>query len=254
MSDIRNASDTCGPAPYWQSRDGRIVLYKGDCLDVLPLLPAGCAGAVITDPPYAAETHKDARSGKAPKKRGGLVTFAPLTADDIRARFAECGRVSDRWLVATMEFRHAAQMEVTPPDGYLFIRCGVWTKPDGAPQFTGDRPAQGWESIAILHRLGSGRLRWNGGGRPAVFRHGVERDGQYPTQKPLPLVREFVELFSDPDDLVLDPFCGSGTTLVAAAERGRRAIGIDISDEALTVAARRLENLTAQGALFGGAS
>lgn len=253
-----NGADASGlhglPAPYWQSRDGRIVLYKGDCLDVLPGLPADCAGMTCTDPPFDPRTHNNARSGKAPKKRGGLITFKPLSFEDVRDRFQAAARVSRRWLVSTMEFRHAARMEAAPPDGYLFIRCGVWTKTDGAPQFTGDRPGQGWESIAFMHRVGSGRLRWSGGGRSSVWHTGVQRDAQWPSQKPLAMVRDFVELFSDPDDLVLDPFCGSGTTLVAAAERGRRAIGIDISDEALTVAARRLENLTAQGALFGGAS
>jgi site-specific DNA-methyltransferase (adenine-specific) len=241
-------------APYWQSPCGRVVLHHGDCLDVLPTLPPESAGFVCSDPPYAEATHADARSGKAPKKRGGLVTFASLTADDIRARFAAAGRVVSRWLVATMEFRHAAALEAAPPDGYLFIRCGVWTKPDGAPQFTGDRPAQGWESIAILHRLGSGRLKWNGGGRSSVFHHNVQRSAEYPTQKPLALVREFVELFSDPGDVVLDPFCGSGTTLVAALERGRRAIGIDIDERALSIARTRCEVVLKQGALFGGAA
>jgi site-specific DNA-methyltransferase (adenine-specific) len=241
-------------SPYWSSPDGRIVLHHGDCLDVLPTLPADSAGMVCTDPPYAEETHGDARSGKVPKKRGGLVTFASLTAADIRARFAAAGRVARRWLIATMEFRHSAALEVEPPDGYLFIRCGVWTKPDGAPQFTGDRPAQGWESIAIMHRLGSGRLKWNGGGRSSVFHHNVQRSGEYPTQKPLPLIREFVELFSDPDDVVLDPFCGSGTSLVAALERGRRAIGIDIDEKALRIARARCEAVLGQGSLFGAVS
>ena len=244
--------EAAAPQPYWQSPCGRVVLYHGDCLDVLPALPADSAGLVCTDPPYAAETHGDARSGKAPKKRGGLVTFASLTADDIRARFTAAGRVARRWLVATMEFRHVAALELSPPEGYLFIRAGVWTKPNGAPQFTGDRPAQGWESIAVMHRVGSGRLKWNGGGRSSVFHHAVERDAAYPTQKPLSLIREFVTLFSDPGDLVLDPFCGSGTTLVAALERGRRAIGIDISAEALGIARSRCEAVLGQANLFGG--
>ena len=67
-----------------------------------------------------------------------------------------------------------------------------------------------------------------------------ERTG-YPTQKPLALLERIVALASRPGDVVLDPFCGSGTTLVAAAVLGRRAIGIDASEAAVALARSRLE-------------
>ncbi|MEO7094183.1 MAG: site-specific DNA-methyltransferase, partial [Polyangiales bacterium] len=66
-----------------------------------------------------------------------------------------------------------------------------------------------------------------------------ERTG-YPTQKPLVLLERLVAAHSRPGDLVLDPCCGSGTTLVAARTLGRRAIGIDASPEAIRVASARL--------------
>jgi DNA modification methylase len=65
----------------------------------------------------------------------------------------------------------------------------------------------------------------------------------YPTQKPLALLRRIVNLVTDPGDLVGDFFCGSGTTLVAAASQNRRAIGADIARDALRVAAARLMDL-----------
>lgn len=66
-----------------------------------------------------------------------------------------------------------------------------------------------------------------------------ERTG-YPTQKPLALLERFVLAHSRAGDLVLDPFCGSGTTLAAAAKHGRSAIGIDKSPEAVRIARSRL--------------
>ena len=66
-----------------------------------------------------------------------------------------------------------------------------------------------------------------------------ERTG-YPTQKPLLLLERIIEICTDTDDLVLDPFCGSGTTLVAAKLLGRSSIGIDISEDAVDLAQRRL--------------
>lgn len=68
-----------------------------------------------------------------------------------------------------------------------------------------------------------------------------ERTG-YPTQKPILLLERIIKIASNEGDLVLDPFCGSGTTLVAANLLNRRAIGIDVSENAITIAQQRLEN------------
>lgn len=54
-------------------------------------------------------------------------------------------------------------------------------------------------------------------------------DRTHPTQKPIPLLRHLIELFTDPDDVVIDPFAGSGSTLIAAANMGRKAYGFEIS-------------------------
>lgn len=68
-----------------------------------------------------------------------------------------------------------------------------------------------------------------------------ERTG-YPTQKPVLLLERIIKLATNKGDLILDPFCGSGTTLVAAALHERKAIGIDISEEAVEITRRRIEN------------
>jgi site-specific DNA-methyltransferase (adenine-specific) len=80
-----------------------------------------------------------------------------------------------------------------------------------------------------------------------------ERTG-YPTQKPVLLLDRIVHLASDAGDRVLDPFCGSGTTLVAARDRGRVAYGIDISADAIELAQRRLAtgSVTRSAVLEGG--
>ena len=65
----------------------------------------------------------------------------------------------------------------------------------------------------------------------------------YPTQKPLALLEMIIKASSNPGDLVLDPFCGSGTTCVAAAKLGRRWIGIDLSEKATVLANKRLSEL-----------
>ena len=97
----------------------------------------------------------------------------------------------------------------------------------------------GWEGVAICHR--KGKKRWNGGGHHAFweFPKGSAKYG-HPTGKPLALFKSFVQAFTEPGETILDPFMGSGTTLRAAKDTGRKAIGIDIREAYCEVAAKRL--------------
>lgn len=223
--------------PYYVDERAGITIYHGDCREVLPSVSADVC---ITDPPYGRTTHEGARTGDETET---LVDFASITADELRSAFA----LMDvrRWVVATLEWQAVSPLESSPPPGLRFVRMGVWVKPNGAPQFTGDRPATGWEAVAILHREG-GPMSWNGGGHHAVWEF-PKINGEHPTQKPAALVRKFVALFSDPGETVLDPFMGSGTTLRAAKDLGRKAIGIEIEERYCEIAAKRL----GQEVLFG---
>jgi DNA modification methylase len=129
--------------------------------------------------------------------------------------------------------------------GLQHIRIGQWVKLNATPQFTGDRPATGAEAVVISHP--KGRKRWNGGGTHAVWTHAIAIDrastGEercHTTQKPVPLMLELVSLFTDPGELVLDAFCGSGTTGVACLRLGRRFIGIEKDSKYAAVARERL--------------
>lgn len=232
--------------PYYDHAG--IQIFHGDCREVLRSLPDESVDFVLTDPPYSAHVHENAKSNRDGKQGTKFIDFESITEAELRALFGDVSRIARRWVVATMEWRHVASFDAAPPDGLRFLRFGVWVKPDGMPQISGDRPAQGWEAIAFMHK-GDGRPRWNGGGRSSVFAHNVAR-GLHPTEKPLPLATELVRLMSDDGDLVLDPFMGSGTTLRAAKDVGRRAIGIEIEERYCEIAARRLS----QEVLFGGAA
>lgn len=225
-------------------------LRLGDCLDPvngLASLPDKSVDVVITDPPYGDETHDGARGGKGDTK---LVTFESISIEGLRAVLEACARVTRRWLVATLEWRHVLPLERNPPAGLRFVRHGIWVKPNGAPQFTGDRPATGWEAVAIFHAETDGRMRWNGGGNHAVWNFPKAGDNVHPTQKPLPLIESFVSLFSEPGETVLDPFAGSGTTGVAAIRLGRRFLGWEKDAKYHAAAVKRLSAAREQLGLF----
>jgi len=220
--------------PYYQ-QDG-ITIYHGDCRD---LCHAGLIkpSLIVTDPPFDAITHAGARTGSADRV---LVDFASVTQEELLEYFKLLATVCSGWQIAFVDWRHVGYLEAhLPKDVLELVRFGVWVKPNGMPQYSGDRPAMGWEAIAFMHP--PGKKKWNGGGRSSVFTCNFEQDGRvHPTQKPLPLVGELLNLFANPGDLVFDPFMGSGTTLMAAKLRGINAIGCEIDESHCEAAASRL--------------
>lgn len=230
-------------APYYQ--DELVTLYHGDCREVMAGLEDASVDCVITDPPYDAKTHNghnrfhELSAGTT----GEVIAFRPFTHDEQLAIFAELGRISRGWVIATLAVSTAFAFYNQPPAGLRCLRVGAWVKPNPSPQITGDRPGQGWEPIIFLHRDGV-RSRWNGGGKSGVWIHNtVQREG-HPTVKPLPMVADWVRLFTNRGDLIFEPFSGSGTTLVAAKQEGRRAIGVELEEKYCELAARRLSQDT----------
>lgn len=229
--------------PYYQ--DENITLYHGDCREVLDagVLPDS-VDLVLTDPPYSEWTHENAKSSTG--TRGTAVKaigFEPLTGQELTGLFERFGRLSNRWVVSTLDYRHAFQLENTPPRGLRYVRTGVWVKTNPMPSLNGDRPAHGWEAIAYMHKEGQ-KLTWNGGGKHGNYILPTVQGTGHPTVKPLSMVEDLIQRFSNPGELVFDPFAGSGTTLLAAQNTGRRAIGVELDEAYCELIVRRLSQQT----------
>lgn len=225
---------------HHNSVTARLIL--GDCRDVLPDI---ACDHTITDPPYAARTHKGAMTNKlenapAGYPQGGakLVHFGCLTDIEFEEAAKLMLKCSRRWVVMTCDHRHAALTFDWPEH----IRLGAWVKGAPMPQITGDRPGSGHESVLIMHN--PGKKRWNGGGRPAIWHAVVLKDPAVviqETQKPAKLISQFIADFTDPGETILDPYCGSGTTGVCCLNMGRNFIGVELDEEHFNGACARLE-------------
>jgi site-specific DNA-methyltransferase (adenine-specific) len=229
-----------------------------DCLgpEGLATLADKSVDHVITDPPYEAEAHTLQRRTKEDRGEGrqagggdrwivveAPLDFAPMTPEGRLQVAAQFARVARRWIVVFCQAEAVqAWREALEAAGARYKRACVWVKPDAQPQLTGDRPGMGYESIVVAHA--PGRSRWNGGGRVGVYvenknRSDLERTG-HPTQKPIALMESLVRDFTDPGDLVLDAYAGSGTTGAACRRLGRRFLGFERDPRYHAMAERRI--------------
>lgn len=223
---------------------GNATLFNADCRDILPTL--GKVDAVITDPPYEAvmQSKWGVLSKQAPSSHVRYEDLGFAAIDHMRDAVAEAvASVCQGWgIFFCMAEGVRAWRDAIEATGAKYKRAMVWVKPDAMPQFNGQGPSVGHEML-VSAWYGKGHSKWNGGGRPGTFTFVKNTPGgsDHPTQKPLPLISELVSLFSFPEDLVCDPFMGSGTTAVACAKLGRKFIGIEIDPKYFDIACRRIE-------------
>lgn len=237
--------------PYYS--DDLVTLYHGDCLELLAEMADRSVDVVITDPPFDARTHSMARSNRNGYGTSGggnrVLSGTAETRFDCwdhpaqLAFFEQLGRLTRRWVIANLSTDTAFRFEVEQaPPGLKVMRVGSWIKTNPMPIISADRPAMGWEPIAYMHRVDV-KPAWNGGGRAANYVLPTSQGSGHATQKPVDMVRDWVRKFSDHGDTVLDPCMGTGTTIRAAVDEGRRAIGIEIDERWCEYTARRLDQM-----------
>jgi site-specific DNA-methyltransferase (adenine-specific) len=200
--------------PYYQ--DDFATIYHGDCREVLPGL-SGVA-LVATDPPYGI--------GWKPR-----VNHQDQPWRDVRIDLepALIGRHHCIW--GGNYFT-----DVLPPSEAWLI----WIKRPEGFNFDEDRRSYSVIEMAWTdygHKPRMKHLTWDGGMRAG---DASNRTFAHPAQKPLEVIRWSIAECPEPEGTVLDPFMGSGTTLRAAKDLGRRAIGIEIEERYCEIAAKRL--------------
>jgi DNA modification methylase len=207
---------------------GNATLHLGDCLEILPTLPK--VDAVITDPPYGigeARANNKSRSCMAESKDYGASDW-----DDRPP--------TEALMLAVLS---AGKWQALFGGNYFGLPASscwlVWDKLNGDNDFADCELA--WTNWPKAVR----RLQWRW--------HGMIRQGNeerfHPTQKPLQVMAWVIDLCPK-SDTILDPFMGSGTTGVAAIQRGKSFIGIEREPKYFDIACRRIEEAQKQAALF----
>ena len=193
------------PKPYYD--EGGIQIFHGDCREILPHLPK--VDLVLTDPPYGIgfagqPTKWQRRAGAKPERWDDEAPDLALVID--------AGEAACIW--------GGNYFSLPPRRGWM-----IWVKPDSPPSMGSVEMA--WTSIdAVASHIVC-----------SISQTNRERVG-HPTQKPLKVMSWCMARL--PGETILDPFMGSGTTLVAAKNLGRKAIGIEIEEKYCEIAVDRL--------------
>jgi site-specific DNA-methyltransferase (adenine-specific) len=253
------------------------VVLEGDCFDVLPTLPEASFDMVLTDPPY----------GKTALEWDVAPRLADMWAMLLRVGKPGCAFVltcaqpftTDLIASARRMFRHDWVWVKNAPSGMMLAGKAPMRRHETvavfcrrAPKFnpqkvTGSLTSQNHSRRGYSYRNGASKLYSVDGGVPFVWSaqvnpHSVlpcdvvgnrDRSKVHPTQKPVPLFEYLVRTYSDPGDVVLDPFSGSGTTAVACANSGRRFVCVERDPEHAADARRRASEAVTSSACRGAA-
>jgi len=249
------------PVPAFDDPKHHLRIYQGDCLDLLAQIPESSVDLVFADPPYFlsnggitchAGKMVSVNKGSWDKSRGPDANHEFNTA-----WLAACQRVlkpnGGIWVSGTSHVIHSVGFAMQQL-GFKLLNDISWVKPNPPPNLSCRYFTHATETIIWAAKNSKSRHTFNyklmketnrGKQMKSVWEirppePWEKKFGKHPTQKPVALLERILLASSNEGDLVLDPFSGSGTTLLAAFRLRRHALGCELSAEFLTLSLRRL--------------
>jgi DNA modification methylase len=234
------------------------TILQGDCLDVLPTLPAGSCDLAYLDPPFNTGDRQSTSQASYEDSWPNIDAYLDYMRPRIAATIALLNPSGSILLHCDWRACHHFRLMLDQILGAeRFINHLIWSY--GLGGSSPRRFARKHDDILLYGKsddyyfdppmIPATSRRMHGQMKkatdvieiPSINNMASERVG-YPTQKPLALLELLIGACCPPGGLVIDPFCGSGTTLAAAARLGRRFIGIDLNPDAVRIGRMRCES------------
>ena len=239
--------------PEHRGGDGWTILH-GDALDIIPHFQPGAFDAVITDPPYAGGGAKPSEKTRTTNQK-----YSSMSADKALPDFDGDQKDQLSWMLWTAVWMSKVRAACKPGApicvfidwrqlpalacamqwaGWIWRGVAVWDKMTSRPQKGRYRQQA---EFMVWGSNGPMPLQRKVGCLPGVFRHANPANRIHVTEKPLPLMREVVQI-CEQGGRILDPFAGAGTTVLAAVQEGCEAVGIEVTNAYYELGTERLKN------------
>ena len=220
--------------------DEKVELFNGDCLDLMARMEEGCIDLLVTDPPY--KTISGGDSGNRPKGMlsGNRKLFKHQSDIEIGDWMPLVFRVlkeESHAYIFTNSLNLKEMLDESEKAGFQLHNILVWEKNNCTPsQFY----MKNCEYVLFLRK---GKAKWinNIGASKTVHQfNNILGKKTHPCEKPVDLLKFYIENSSKEDDIVLDPFMGTGSCGEACVQTGRRFLGIEKDETYFNLAKERL--------------
>lgn len=236
-----------------------VVLYNENCIDALKKIEGSSVDLILTDPPYNLGNFMIDRATNLEKMRDNFFATAGWDnmnfeewLDSMDSFFEETSRVMKKggsMIVFMSIIKVESVIRLAEKHGFYYKTTGIWHKTNPMPRNMNLHFVNSTETwIYFVYKKRTGTFNNNG----KMLHDFIEMSGassrerkygKHPTQKPVALMEYFIEILSNADDTVLDPFMGSGTTGVACKQLNRNFIGIELDETYYNMASKRIEDV-----------
>ena len=227
-----------------------MCVNRMDYAKFLESLKKDSVDLILTDPPYAISKDTGFKNVKS-----GVARFAvsmdfgrwdkvSIDLEVLASRMYQCLKKSgtaivwyDLWKITPLSMAMAST-------GFKMLRILIWQKTNPVPLNMKSTYLSNSREIAVVG-VKSGKPTFKSSYDNGIYSHPIPRHNgrrTHPTQKPLHLFIELIEKHSNKDDLVIDPFLGSGTTAIAALKTGRQFLGCDINHKYVKLSRERIKD------------
>ena len=261
--DIFNLIEDIPSKPYFEDQSRHVILFNGNCFDILPNIPENSIDMIFADPPYFlsnggitchAGRRVSVNKGKWDVSKGLEENYI-FTQRWLR----ECQRILTKngtiWVSGTSHIIYTVGSTMQNL-GYKMLNDIAWFKVNPPPNLSCRYFTHSTETIIWAaknkdsrHCFNYGLMRKLNNGKQMLSMWSIKaprpeekKYGKHPTQKPIQLLDRIVLASTRPNDIVLDPFSGSGTTGIAAYKAGRQYVGIELEKDYLDISIKRLKD------------
>ena len=225
----------------------KYIIKQGDCLELMKKIPNKSIDMILTDPPYELENHGGGKTELATRKlvKEKHIDFISkgFNYNDVFNEFLRVCKIPNIFIFCSN--KQVSKVMKWFEDKKLSTTLLVWNKTNPSPLCNGKYLS---DCEFIVYVRGSGATFNND--TPFEFKKQVytspvlsKKQRFHPTQKPLELLERYMLLHSNKDDIVLDPFTGSGSTGVACMNTNRKFIGFELDESYYDIAKKRIEEV-----------